>query len=227
MLSWKRGRYIGACLLFIPWCIRIIHVSSSTNVLSLLLLLLLSSLLLFGLWWPWPLTFKLIRARDQTCLSYELVANQFSDSRDIRQKSCFLSLVTLTFDLDIQTLLSGGPNTSSPWIWWKSVQRFPRYFRHKQKSHRQRPKQNLPQFTACGKYPSQQRYATTEIHTLNTRWRMDRWWPGEDEVTADVVNSDTGKCIHHSSRQKIIATITYNHRVSISQWRWGHRKLKS
>jgi len=46
----------------------------------------------------------------------------------------FLSLVTLTFDLDIQTRPSEGPNTSSLWIWRKSVQRFPRYLRHKQKS---------------------------------------------------------------------------------------------
>jgi len=37
----------------------------------------------------------------------------------------------------------------------KFVQRFPRYFIHKQtktKSHRQRQKQNLTQFTACGNY---------------------------------------------------------------------------
>jgi len=32
---------------------------------------------------------------------------------------CFLSLVTLTFDLDIQTRLNEGPNTSSLWIWCK------------------------------------------------------------------------------------------------------------
>jgi len=47
----------------------------------------------------------------------------------------FLSLVTLTFDLylDLQTRPSEGPNTSSVWIWRKSVQRFPRYFIHKPK----------------------------------------------------------------------------------------------
>jgi len=49
----------------------------------------------------------------------------------------------LTFDLDIQTRPSEGPNTSSLWIWHKSVQRFQRYLIHKQKmneekSHRQR-----------------------------------------------------------------------------------------
>jgi len=38
----------------------------------------------------------------------------------------------LTFDLDIQTHPSEGPNTSSLWIWRKCVQRFPRYFIHKQ-----------------------------------------------------------------------------------------------
>ena len=35
-------------------------------------------------------------------------------------------------------------------IWRKSVHRFPRYSIHKQKSHRQRQKQNLKQFAACG-----------------------------------------------------------------------------
>jgi len=39
----------------------------------------------------------------------------------------FLVLVTLTFDLDIQTRRSEGPNTSSLWIWCKSFQPFPRY----------------------------------------------------------------------------------------------------
>jgi len=41
----------------------------------------------------------------------------------------FLSLWPwpLTFDLDIQTLPCERPNTSSLWIWRKSVQRFPRF----------------------------------------------------------------------------------------------------
>jgi len=43
-----------------------------------------------------------------------------------------LSLVTLTFDLDIQTRPSEGPNKSSLWIWHKSIQWFLRYLRHKQ-----------------------------------------------------------------------------------------------
>jgi len=50
--------------------------------------------------------------------------------------STFLSLVTLTFDLRIQTPSSEGPNTYSLWIWCKSVQRFPRYLRHKQKKEK-------------------------------------------------------------------------------------------
>jgi len=37
------------------------------------------------------------------------------------KKMLFLSLVTLTFDLDLQTCPSEGPNTSSMWIWLKSV----------------------------------------------------------------------------------------------------------
>jgi len=60
----------------------------------------------------------------------------------------FLSQVTLTFDL--QTRLSEGP--SSVWIWRKSLQRFPRYYIHKQKKSTDWlcQKQNLLQFTACG-----------------------------------------------------------------------------
>ena len=45
----------------------------------------------------------------------------------------FLSLVTLTFDLDIQTPTSEGPSMFPLCIWRKSVQRFPMYFIHKQK----------------------------------------------------------------------------------------------
>ena len=39
----------------------------------------------FCQWWPWPLTFtfKLVRARDQTCLPCEFGTNQFSGSQDI------------------------------------------------------------------------------------------------------------------------------------------------
>jgi len=46
-----------------------------------------------------------------------------------------LSLVTLTFDVWAWHSNSSemGPNTSSVWIWRKSVQRFPTYLRHKQK----------------------------------------------------------------------------------------------
>ena len=47
---------------------------------------------------------------------------------------CFQWPWSLTFDLDLQTRPSEGPNTSSVWIWRKSVQRFPRYFIHKQKT---------------------------------------------------------------------------------------------
>jgi len=54
-------------------------------------------------------------------------------------------------DLDLQTHPNEGPNTFSVWIWHKSVLRFPRYFIHKQKSHRQRQKQYFTQqFTVCG-----------------------------------------------------------------------------
>jgi len=64
----------------------------------------------------------------------------------------FLSLVTLTFDLDLQTRPCERWNTSSVWIWRKSIQRFPGYFIHNQKETQidGAQKQNLPQFTACG-----------------------------------------------------------------------------
>jgi len=51
-------------------------------------------------------------------------------------KACFLFLITLILDLDIQTRPSKGPNTSSLWISRKSVQQFPRYFIHKQKKRK-------------------------------------------------------------------------------------------
>jgi len=47
---------------------------------------------------------------------------------------------------------SEGRNISSMWIWPRFIQRFPKYFIHEQKSHRQRQKQNLTQFTACGNF---------------------------------------------------------------------------
>ena len=56
----------------------------------------------------------------------------------------------LTFNFDLQTRPSEGPNTSSLWIWCKSVQWFSRYFTYKERSHRQRRKQNLTQFTVSG-----------------------------------------------------------------------------
>jgi len=43
------------------------------------------------------------------------------------EKCCFLSPATLSFDPDLQTRPSEGPNTSYVWICRKSVQRFPRY----------------------------------------------------------------------------------------------------
>jgi len=43
-------------------------------------------------------------------------------------------MVTVTFDLDLQTRPNEGPNTSSVWIWRKSVQRFPRYFTYTNKN---------------------------------------------------------------------------------------------
>ena len=53
--------------------------------------------------------------------------------------------------LDIQTRPSEGPNVFLVNL-AQIIQRFPRYFLHKQKSHRQRQKQSLTQFIACGKY---------------------------------------------------------------------------
>jgi len=41
---------------------------------------------------------------------------------------------TAEIDLKLQTRPSEGPSTYSLWLWRKSVQRFPRYFIHEQKS---------------------------------------------------------------------------------------------
>jgi len=63
----------------------------------------------------------------------------------------FLSMVTLTFDLDIQTRPSQRPDTSSLRVWRKSVQRSPplaEIFHTQTKRHRERQKQNLTQFSA-------------------------------------------------------------------------------
>ena len=73
-------------------------------------------------------------------------------------------------DLDLQTPQSEGPKTSSVWIQRKFVQRFQRYFVHKQKTTDWlSQKQNLPQFTACGN-----RWGNWQM--VITRW-LWRWCP--------------------------------------------------
>jgi len=84
------------------------------------------------------------------------------------RKMPFVSLEALTLDLDLQSHPNEGPNTSSLWIWHKSIQRFTRYFIHKQNSHRPHQKQNLPQFSACGNdvptvQPSHRTCCTTTV----------------------------------------------------------------
>jgi len=63
------------------------------------------------------------------CRSVELFSHRVSHYFTMgmmHQFSHFLTLVTLTFDLDIRNRCSReGPHTSSLWIWRKSVQRFP------------------------------------------------------------------------------------------------------
>jgi len=65
------------------------------------------------------------------------------------EKCRCLSLVTLTFDRDLQTRPSEGSNTSSVWIWRKSVHRFSRYFIHKQKSQRLTSSKTEPSAVHC------------------------------------------------------------------------------
>ena len=62
---------------------------------------------------------------------------QTQTARRPLKNAVFLSLWPwpLIYDLDIQTCPSDGSETSSLWIWRKSVQRFPIYFIHKQKRH--------------------------------------------------------------------------------------------
>jgi len=57
--------------------------------------------------------------------------------------------LTLTFKL-VRASLNVRFHTFFLRIWHKSVQGFPRYYLYKQKSRRQRQKQNLTQLTACG-----------------------------------------------------------------------------
>jgi len=76
------------------------------------------------------LTFKLVRARTKQVFRVNL-SQISSEIPKISTESPFLYLITFTFHLDIQTHPSEKPNTSSLWIWRKSVQRFPRYFIHK------------------------------------------------------------------------------------------------
>jgi len=49
------------------------------------------------------------------------------------KNAIFLSILTWMFGLDLETRPCEGPNTSSLRNWSKSIQRFPRYFIHKQK----------------------------------------------------------------------------------------------
>jgi len=85
----------------------------------------------------------------------------------------FLSLATLTFDLDIQTLPSEGPDTSSQWIWRKSIQRFPRYLMHKQNENVTDGARNRT-LLACGNKPGLQcikkktHTKETSIQTIDT-----------------------------------------------------------
>jgi len=82
----------------------------------------------------------------------------------------FLSLVTLSSDLDIQTRPSEGANTSSVWIWRKSVQPFPRYFIHKQKKNKKtnktRAKDVLTKHTPHANTPKSSPAATQWCHPL-------------------------------------------------------------
>jgi len=74
---------------------------------------------------------------------------QCTVNRDILQNPIFLSMVTLTFDLNFQISLSEGPSTSSVWIWCKSIQRFPRYFIHKQVTESAKNRTLCSLRTAC------------------------------------------------------------------------------
>jgi len=79
-----------------------------------------------------------------------------------------LSLVILTFDLDIQSHSSEGPNTSSLWIWCKSVQWFLRYLIHKQKSHSAKNRTLL----AYGNDGKKLDKIFSPVHTLH-KWQTD------------------------------------------------------
>ena len=68
------------------------------------------------------------------------------------RKCSFLSLVILTFDFDIQTRPERGTKRVFRVNLAQIRSTVPETFHTETKSHSQRQKQNLTQFTACGKY---------------------------------------------------------------------------
>jgi len=147
----------------------------------------------FCAWWPWPLTFELDL---QTCPSE---GPNTSSGLWIWHKSVqpfprhwchlllhdsavfrFLSLVTLTFDLDSQTVTRPceGSNTSSVWIWCISVQRFSRYLRHKQKKSQTTLKQNL----TCMRYSSVYILNNNNIQKLLEQLKTILGWINKQEL---------------------------------------------
>jgi len=83
----------------------------------------------------------------------------------------FFSLVTLTFDLDIQTRPSEGPNTSNLLILCKSVQRFPGDLSHKQKKNKKVADTTKNRtLLACGNYLQSTVGLTKYCWTLVSRY---------------------------------------------------------
>jgi len=65
------------------------------------------------------------RSVEQFCIGQRRVPHYFTMRRYVPPNFCPWWPWPLTFDLDIQTRSSEGPDTSSVWIWRKSVQQFP------------------------------------------------------------------------------------------------------
>jgi len=143
----------------------------------------------------------------------------------------FLSLVTLTFDIDIQTCPSKGPNMSSLWIQCKSVQQFPRYFIHKQKSHRQRPKQNLMQFTVCGNHQTRKDIIPNtncmQVTERAEKCRFCPWWPWPS--TFNLVRMRDQTCLPcESGANPFIGSgdISYTNKKTTDWWRQNQNLLQ-
>ena len=98
----------------------------------------------------------------------------------------------LTFDLNLQTRPSEGPNTSSLWILRKSVQPFPRYLSDKLKKqeHQQACKTQIPPY-GLTRSPSPRILNALSTHDHIALMRASRDWSLRSQWTTNTAISET------------------------------------